>query len=95
MVKAVYKHRDAVEAYIKDDDKYHRVKSIQIDKKSIEHNPMGGYNVSGYVNHDKKMTYNVTIDKNNDSEKVEWSSGTMSLELEGLLETKSGEKVHE
>lgn len=31
---------------------------------SVYHNPMGGFYVSGYVNNDKKMSFQIYFDKN-------------------------------
>ena len=43
------------------------IQSYEVDYDSIKHNPMGGINVTLYVNNDKKLEINFTLDKVNGS----------------------------
>ena len=43
------------------------IQSYEIDYDSIKHNPMGGINVTLYVNNDKQLEINFTLDKVNGS----------------------------
>ncbi|MBO1103527.1 DUF1310 family protein [Enterococcus hirae] len=43
------------------------IQSYEIDDDSIKHNPMGGINVTLYVNNDKQLEVNFTLDKVNGS----------------------------
>ena len=39
------------------------IKSYKVDKESIEHNPMGGIEVTLIINNDSKLNINYTLDK--------------------------------
>ena len=64
------------------------IKSYEIDKNSIRHNPMGGINFSVYVNENSELYVRYTLEKNSQTNKVEFSSGGYSERLQKLIKEK-------
>ncbi|BAW17769.1 hypothetical protein SITYG_17920 [Streptococcus intermedius] len=60
------------------------IHSYEIDNNSLYYNPMGGIEVTIYINHDKKLDIQFGIVKNNQGE-LEPSGYTYSKELSHLL----------
>lgn len=74
MMRIVKKHQDVIFDWIRNAEKddYHRdVQTITIQYNKLDHNPMGGIDVYGYVNHNKKQTFCVTLDKSNGKYEVD------------------------
>lgn len=63
-----------------------KIKSYQIDEKSIKHNPMGGINFAIHINKNQELEIEYTIDKNLNTGKIEYSSGAYSPKLDKLME---------
>ncbi|MFK5705555.1 DUF1310 family protein [Ligilactobacillus sp. LYQ139] len=63
MVRIVKAHEDVVDKWLLKDDKKKQVKIITIEYDKLDHNPMGGIDIYGYVNGDKKLEFNATLDK--------------------------------
>nr|WP_290123107.1 DUF1310 family protein [Fructilactobacillus florum] len=59
-----------------------------MDYANIDHNPMGGIDVGGYVNGDKQMNFDTVLDKDLDTGKIYYGAGLMSQKLGRLLDTK-------
>lgn len=69
------------------------IQSYEIDKSSIEHNPMGGINVILIINHDKKPDCDLTLCKDSSTGKLEVGSGSYAVELDSLIkENKNDEE---
>ncbi len=49
---------------------------------------MGGINMSGYVNEDKKMDFDTVLDKDLETGKIYYGGGFMSTKLDKFLDTK-------
>lgn len=64
-----------------------KIKSYQIDDKSIKHNPMGGINFTIHINKNQELEVEYTIDKNSNTGKIEYSSGAYSSKLDKLIES--------
>lgn len=57
MVTFVKKHYKVIENDLRESDKNNFIKSITIDYGTIDHNPMGGIDVGGYVNENKSLKF--------------------------------------
>lgn len=92
MVKIVKKHENLFTEYMQDKevDTYHRVKSVTIEYDKLSHNPMGGIMVGGYVNDNKKIGFQLQLDKDNigGKDRIEVTGGTMDVLLSDLVENK-------
>lgn len=64
-----------------------KIKSYQIDYSSVKHNPMGGINLTLFVNNKKDLYVYYTIDKNSEGV-LEDEGGGNSVKLETLLRGK-------
>ena len=64
------------------------IQSYEIDYDSIEHNPMGGINVTVYVNNNKSLYIRKTLNKSNHLP-IEGGGGGYSSELDNLLKEKN------
>lgn len=65
MVRIVKKHRQDIYQAVKADDKYHRIQKITLRYDTVQHNPMGGIMIQGYVNDNKKFDFQVSLEKDN------------------------------
>ncbi|WP_321386400.1 DUF1310 family protein [uncultured Enterococcus sp.] len=65
------------------------IKSYEIDKESIKHNPMGGINVTVTINEDSTLTAEYNIDKRN--KRLEGDGINLSSSLTKKLEYKNYE----
>ncbi|WEV56440.1 DUF1310 family protein [Ligilactobacillus acidipiscis] len=63
MVAYVKKYRGVIEDDLKRSDKNNFIKSITIDYDKVQHNPMEGIDVEGYVNDNKTLDFDGGIDK--------------------------------
>ncbi|EAC5439695.1 DUF1310 domain-containing protein [Listeria monocytogenes] len=59
------------------------IQSYEIDEKSINHNPMGGINVTVIINENPELYIKYTLDKFND--KLECGSASIAGKLSKLL----------
>ncbi len=57
------------------------IKSYEINYDSIKHNPMGGIMVDLYINDDKELYVNVTMEKDNVTGKLDEGGGGISAKL--------------
>ncbi|KAB1971296.1 MULTISPECIES: DUF1310 family protein [Lacticaseibacillus] len=89
MVKIVKDHHQLLLDYMqnKENDPYHRVKTLTIEYGKTEHSPMGGIIIYGYVNGNRKYDVSFIIDKDDIGgvEKIRVSSSTTSMDLERML----------
>ncbi|BDR59441.1 hypothetical protein XA3_18820 [Xylocopilactobacillus apicola] len=86
MVKEVKKNEKRIERFVRSSDENKVVKTITIDYDSIEHNPMGGVMVDGYVNGDKELSFGVIISNNYVGDKREYNiSGGISSKLDDFM----------
>ena len=60
------------------------IKSYEIDYNSVEHNPMGGFTVTTYMNNDKELYMRFLFDK--DRGYLDIGSITFSGKLDDMLE---------
>lgn len=65
------------------------IHNYKIDYDSVKHNPMGGINVTVYVNGDRKLYIFFILDKD-EKGKLEGDGGGFSAKLYKLLEKKYG-----
>lgn len=63
-----------------------KIRSYEIDDKTIEHNPMGGIMFRIMINEDKKITENFGLRKYSGDGPVEQVGVSRSIELQKLLE---------
>lgn len=63
-----------------------KIRSYEIDDKTIEHNPMGGIMFRIIINEDKKITENFGLRKYSEDGPVEQVGVSRSIELQKLLE---------
>ncbi|WEV46676.1 DUF1310 family protein [Bifidobacterium sp. ESL0690] len=66
-----------------------KIHTYQIDDKSIRHNPMGGINLTLYVNRRNDLCVYVTLNKNGSSGPLEDSVGGYSKGYSDLIGAKS------
>ena len=64
------------------------IQSYKIDEKSIQHNPIGGINFSVYVNGNSELYIRYTLEKNSKTDKISFSNGGYSGELQRLVREK-------
>ena len=60
------------------------IKSYEIDYNSLEHNPMGGFTVTTYMNNDKELYMRFLFDK--DRGYLDIGGGSISGKLSDMLE---------
>ena len=60
------------------------IKSYEIDYNSVEHNPMGGFTVTTYMNNDKELYMRFLFEKNRGY--LDIGGGTISGKLSDMLE---------
>ena len=60
------------------------IKSYEIDYNSVEHNPMGGFTVTTYMNNDKELYMRFLFEK--DRGYLDIGGGTISGKLSDMLE---------
>lgn len=60
------------------------IRSYEIDYNSVEHNPMGGFTVTTYMNTDKELYMRFLFDK--DQGYLDIGGGTISGKLSDMLE---------
>lgn len=60
------------------------IRSYEIDYNSVEHNPMGGFTVTTYMNTDKELYMRFLFDK--DRGYLDIGGGTISGKLSDMLE---------
>ena len=60
------------------------IKSYEIDYNSVEHNPMGGFTVTTYMNNDKELYMRFLFDK--DRGYLDIGGGSISGKLSDMLE---------
>ena len=65
MIKIAKDHKKEMDEQILCGDKGHHIKVITYKWDTMEHNPMGGIMVEGYVNHDKDLDFELILEKNN------------------------------
>ncbi|GBG95167.1 hypothetical protein LFYK43_16260 [Ligilactobacillus salitolerans] len=87
MVSYVKKYHKLIEDEVIDMDKRNSVHEITLRYNTIEHNPMGGINVKGYVNDNKSLVFYANLDKItvNGQNKMDASIGGTSPELAKIL----------
>ena len=62
-----------------------KIKSYQIDDKSINHSPMGGIKFKIYINNDKELYVFFTINKDRSSGKLVNDGGGNSAKFEKMI----------
>ena len=60
------------------------IRSYEIDYNSVEHNPMGGFTVTTYMNNDKELYMRFLFEKNRGY--LDIGGGTISGKLSDMLE---------
>ena len=87
MVTFVKKHYKVIEDDLRESDRNELITKISINYSTVEHNPMGGIDVRGYVNNDKSLEFDTIIDKENvaGKSKIEVTNMTVSSKLDKLL----------
>ncbi|WEV73966.1 DUF1310 family protein [Bifidobacterium sp. ESL0798] len=66
-----------------------KIHTYQVDDKSVRHNPMGGINLTLYVNHKDDLYVYVTLNKNGGSGPLEDSVGGYSRGYSDLIGAES------
>lgn len=90
MVEEVKNNRKVVEKFVRDGDDHNKIKTITIEYGKLSHNPMGGIDVPGFVNGNKKLSFEYNIDKDNDETsktygKIVATGGTESPEFDEFV----------
>lgn len=62
MVAFVKKHHKVIEDDLRESDKNNFITKVTINYSTVEHNPMGGANASGYINGDKTLIFHIGLD---------------------------------
>ena len=62
-----------------------RIISYQIDEQSIEHNPMGGIMFTVLLNGDSDLYVRMTLEKNNETGKIQQSGGGYAKKVKDLV----------
>ncbi|KRL61405.1 hypothetical protein FC69_GL000810 [Latilactobacillus fuchuensis DSM 14340 = JCM 11249] len=64
MVKIVKENKSVIEEYVRLKDDNHKIQRVVIDYQSIQHSPMGGISLTGYVNNDPSNDFSVILAMN-------------------------------
>ena len=62
-----------------------KIVSYQIDEQSIEHNPMGGIMFTVFLNDDSELYVRMTLEKNNETGKIQQSGGGYAKKVKDLV----------
>lgn len=65
------------------------IQSYKVDYNDIRHNPMGGIMTKLYVNGDTDLYINVTLEKDNSTNKLDSGGGGYSEKLDNLVQSES------
>ena len=68
-----------------------KIKSYQIDDKSINHSPMGGIKLKIYINNDEELYVFFTINKDRSSGKLVNDGGGNSAKFEKMITERKSE----
>lgn len=63
MVEIVKDNQNVIWDFLKEYDQHDKTKSMTIEYQKVEHNPMGGIEVSGYINHNKRLQFSLGLSK--------------------------------
>lgn len=64
MIRIAKEHEADMNKEVRYGDKNHHIKTITYEWNSVKKNPMGGFDINGYVNNDKGLDIEMIIDKN-------------------------------
>ena len=64
MIKIAKEYKADMDKEVRYGDKDHHIKTITYEWNSVKKNPMGGFDINGYVNNDKGLDIEMIIDKN-------------------------------
>ena len=80
MIKIAKDHKKEMDEQVRYGDKDHHIKTITYKWDTVEHNPMGGFMMDGYINGDKKIDFQIVFEKNN-GKKIECWCSPISAKL--------------
>ncbi len=63
MIKFAKEHQKKMDEQVRYGDKERHIKSITYEWNTVYKNPMGGFYISGYVNDDKNIDFQIYFDK--------------------------------
>ncbi|KRM51744.1 DUF1433 domain-containing protein [Ligilactobacillus araffinosus] len=61
MIKVAKDHQKEMDQAVRYGDKDHHIKTITYQWNTVEHNPMGGFMLNGYVNGDKNLDFGMAV----------------------------------
>lgn len=70
MIKIAKEHKQEMDKEVRYGDKDHHIKSITYEWNSVEHNPMGGFELQGYVNGDKDLGFGISFDSDDGGKNI-------------------------
>ncbi len=65
MIKIAKAHQKEMDEEVRYGDKDHHIKTITYEWDTVYRNPMGGFYISGYINNNKKIHFQIHFDKRN------------------------------
>lgn len=84
MVKTINQHKIDVDTYIKEQDPEDKIDNVTLDFTTVKIFPLGKATLSGYVNGNKNLSFEMTVEKKQRKFKVQKS--TLSPQLRKYLQ---------
>ncbi|KRM51741.1 DUF1310 family protein [Ligilactobacillus araffinosus] len=70
MIRIAKEHQKEMDEQVRYGDKNHHIKAITYQWNTVEHNPMGGFELQGYVNNDKNLDFGISFDSDNGGKSI-------------------------
>ena len=89
MIKIAKDHKKEMDEQVRYGDKNHHIKTITYEWDTVEHNPMGGFELQGYVNNDKNLDFGISFDSDNGGKSIYCYEYTCAVQLDDWTEGKN------
>lgn len=89
MIKIAKDHKKEMDEQVRYGDKNHHIKTITYEWDTVEHNPMGGFELQGYVNNDKNLDFGISFDSDNGGKSIYCYEYTCVVQLDDWTEGKN------
>ncbi len=70
MIKIAKDHKKEMDEQVRYGDKDNHIKTITYEWDTVNHNPMGGFELQGYVNNDKNLDFGISFDSDNGGKSI-------------------------
>lgn len=82
MIKIAKDHQKEMDEQVRYGDKNHHIKTITYEWDTVKHNPMGGFELQGYVNNDKNLDFGISFDSDNGGKSIYCYEYTCAVQLD-------------